>query len=565
MDIDFNEKMLKIIKNKNIFIIFEDFNIEFGGLTNTVFKRANYLADNGYKISLLNVDPMRNFEYIQEGFIKSNILSPNVKFINVYDYYSKKNTSSQNSKVSIKPNFNKDGNYSVNEIYNTDGSIQFNYFDSSNILIKSEVYIDDVLVFDEVYEPPHKRYFTKDGFKYLEMDENYIFSLFDRNSDKTLKFNGINEFLYHFMDEMCEGIEDKPFLLCDSTSHYYNMNGVKSDVYKIGVMHGNPYVFDNESVDYISPRINHLSHLDDLEAIVVLTNEVKEDLINELKKDKFAVIPNFISDEALETELVPKEVNRIRIFSRISSEKQISDAIKAFKIVSDSKPDAVLEIFGRAITNDERAELLKLENLVNKLNLEDKILFKGFLSDVNIEMQKSLCTLIISKHEGLPLSLLESMANATPVICYDFKYAPKDVITNGVDGIIVEKGNIELLAEKMIELLDDPEFAINLGINAREKIKNSFSTSSTAYKWEELFKSVFVDATLNDLDKKSNKIEKLNSKNDKLKSKNKKLKSKNKKLKSKNEKLKEMNNSIINSKSWKLTKPLRKLSNLSKK
>ncbi|WP_296866955.1 glycosyltransferase [uncultured Methanobrevibacter sp.] len=545
MDMNFNDNILRIIKNKNIFFIFEDFNIEFGGLTNAVLKRANYLADNGYQITLLNVDPIRNFDYICEEFRKSNILSSNVNFINVYDYYSKKNTLNNDSNFSIE----KNEDYTIKKVHNSDNSIQLQYFDSSNNLIKLELFINNVLVYKESNN--HKQYYTKDGFKFLDINENYIFSLFDRESDESLKFKGINKFLYHFMDEICGGINDKPFLVCDSTSHYYNMNGIKSDVYKIGVMHGNPYVFDNEPIDHVSPRINHLSHLDDLETVVVLTNEVKDDLIHELKEDKFTVIPNFISDEILQTDLAPKDLNKIGIFSRISPEKQISDAIKAFKLVSDVKPDAIFEIFGRAITDDEKSELLKLKKLVKELNLEDKILFKGFLADVNIEMQKSLCTLIISKHEGLPLSLLESMANATPVICYNFKYAPKDVITDGVDGIIVEKGNISQLANKIIELLDNPQFAMDLGINARDKIKSSFSTSSTGYKWEELFKNVFINSTLNDLNQMSEDIKRLNFKN--------------KKLKSENKKLKKLNNSIINSKSWKLTAPLRKLSNFFKK
>ena len=159
-------------------------------------------------------------------------------------------------------------------------------------------------------------------------------------------------------------------------------------------------------------------------------------------------------------------------------------------------------------------------------------------------MQKSLCTLIISKHEGLPLALLESMANATPVICYNFKYSPKDVITDGVDCIIVEKGNINQLANEMINLLNNPQKAIELGLNARERIKNNFSTSSTGYKWEELLRNVFIKTTLNDLNNMSGEIMA---------------------LKKENKKLKKINKSMANSKSWKLTKPLRKLFNLFKK
>ena len=530
----YGETLSEIIKNKEIFFVFEDFNLEFGGITNTVFKRANYLAEKGYKINLLTVDYMKNFDYILREFQRLNILSENINFINIFDYYFNKYSSKNTPKFRLDANKNDEH---VIKRHNEDNSISVDYYDETNTkLIKSELYIDNVLV--SINDINNKiEFFTYDGFKYLELIGNTQVILYNPDFEKTIKFNSLNDFLYHIIDELCDE-KNKPFLVCDSTSHWHNLNGIKSDAYKIGVMHGNPYVFDNEPIDYLSPRINHLSHLDDLETLVVLTNEVKQDLINEFKKDKFTVIPNFISDEVLQTELAPKDLNRIGIFSRISPEKQISDAIEAFKIVTKDKPEALLEIYGRALTDNEKKELEKLKGLVKNLNLEENVLFKGYLEDVNIEMQKSLCTLLTSKHEGLPMALIESMSNATPVICYDFKYAPKDVITDGIDGIVVKKGNTNQLAEEMIKLLNNPQFAIDLGMNAREKIRNEFSTSSVGYKWEMLFQKVFVNSTLNDLAKKNKEI---------------------KKLKQKNKKLEKLNNQIINSNSWKITKPFRKL------
>lgn len=551
MDESFEDNINNIIKNKEIFFIFDDFNLEFGGLMGAVFRRANYLSNQGYKINLLSLDPIKNFDYILSRFQEMNVLSPQITFINVYDYYANKNTITDDFKHTLETNLDND-EYIIEKVTNNDSSITLNYFtkDAKNDLLKSELYIDDILIYKEDNVSKTYEYFTKDGFKYLVRNRTKdTYELYDCEGKKK-KFKGINEFMYNFMNDVCSKF-DKPFLVCDSTSHYYNMNGVKTEVFKIGVMHGNPYVFDNEPIDYISPRINHLSHLDDLETVVVLTNEVKNDLINELKQDKFTVIPNFMPNEMLETELLSKDTNKIRIFSRISPEKQISDAIKAFEIVSEKRPDAVLEIFGRAITGNEKAEFERLLPLVKESGLEDNVIFKGHLDDVNPEMQRSLCTLLISKHEGLPLSLLESMANATPVIAYDLKYGPHDVITDGEDGIIIEKGNIEELADRIIYLLDNPDTAIEMGLNAREKIKSNFSTSSVGYKWEELFKNIFINSLFNDVNQMEKNI--------------KKLKKRNKKLKSKNKKLKKINNTILNSKSWKITKPFRKIMNFLKK
>ena len=95
---------------------------------------------------------------------------------------------------------------------------------------------------------------------------------------------------------------------------------------------------------------------------------------------------------------------------------------------------------------------------------------KGHVDDSYSEMRTSLATILVSHIEGLPMVIIESMANKTPVICYDINYGPKDVITNGEDGFIVEKYNIEELAEKINYLLENPKIAIKMGEKAQENI-----------------------------------------------------------------------------------------------
>ena len=76
---------------------------------------------------------------------------------------------------------------------------------------------------------------------------------------------------------------------------------------------------------------------------------------------------------------------------------------------------------------------------------------------------KSLFTILSSRYEGFGLVILESMYQSTPVISYDVPFGPKDIIDNGVDGILVENKNIGELANKMAYLLDNPDQAIEMG------------------------------------------------------------------------------------------------------
>ena len=545
-----------IVKNnKEICILFEEFDLKMGGVGSTVVKRANYLANHGYKVTLLNVGAIKNFEFIRNHFYRTGVLSQKVNFINIFEHYSNKNTLNNDFNVvdiDAKPD-------SVEKIENDDCSVTLNYLSETGDVIRKEMYIDNCRIYDE--RGLNRDYYTKDGFKYLSQifkGKNLYHELYDRQSGATLKFDNLNELVYYFIGETCIVSHEKPFIVCDSTSHWYNINGIdKRKAYKIGSMHGNPYLGDFSYGSPINPEINHLKHLNDLDALVVLTDSVKNDLEKEFSYEHFAVIPNFMDSELLDYEAPKKDFNKISIFSRISPEKQMSDAIEAFNMVCENNDDIVLEIYGRALDEAEIEEFDRLKALVEKLNLENRVIFKGFVEDVSEEMQKSLFTLLISQREGLPLALLESMANSTPVISYDINYGPRDVITNGVDGIITEKNNVEELAKEISKLVNDPQLAVEMGINARDKIKNSFSTDVVGLMWEDLFAQVYAIAEFQE----SVKPLELERKHRNCLSKNKKIKKENKKIKKENNKLKKLNNQMINSHSWKLTKPLRYIVN----
>lgn len=469
--------MAQNIKDKEIFILFADFDVEIGGVGSTVLGRASSLAEKGYDITLLNVTPVQNFDYTLEYFREKNELSKKVKFINLYQYYARKNNPQNlTKKVAVEDE-------DAERVVNPDQSVVYNYY-SSDELVKSETYIDDCLVLSECGK--NSDFYTKDGFNYLQK-RGWQYRLINRDDGSEMEFKSNKNLLYHFMREVCFS-KKMPIIVCDSTKHWYNIDGIDlNEAYKIASMHGNPY--DNGKV---SPKVNHLKHLDEFDVLVLLTNEVSRDLSREFDKSKFRVIPNFADDEFLKDLNVEKDQNKISIFSRISPEKQMSDAIRAFKIVSEENDDAHLDIYGRALVEAEKEEYEKLKALVGELDLENRVNFMGYIPDVRAEMQKSLCTLLTSKHEGLPLMLLESMASSTPVIAYDLKYGPDDLIDNGTDGIIVKKNDIDELAGAMSRMLENPDDAIKMGMKAKDKIRRDFSIESVSRKWEDLFEEVIA-------------------------------------------------------------------------
>ena len=581
------EDIVEIIKDNEMYFIYSDFDIQHGGTGVAVINRANALADKGYNITLLSADRVKNYKFIKDYFYESGILSEKVKIVNIYEYYSDKNTLTDQIKHS-KISGEDLEKYEIKKVENNDNSITYEFYDDSFNLIKKEIYVGDILIHRDTLKCSRKEYFTPDGYKYLDTclgrkqsDEKARYFLNNRETSSTIEFTIFNQMVCYFVNEYCNLLENKPFIVYESLDHGFNINRVNPDkVLKMGAMHGNPYVGEHSKRE-INQNVAHLKILDDLKALVLLTDTLKEDLLKEFDYENFKVVPNIIPNESLEYDPVEKDVNKIGIFARIAHQKNITDAIKAFKIVSEKNDTAILEIYGRVLSKPEIEEHAKLEALVKELNLEDRVVFKGFIADVGPEMRKCLCTLLVSHDEGLAMSFLESMANSTPVLCYDLNYGPRDVITNGVDGIVVEWGDIEAIADNILDLIDNPQKAVEMGKNARENIKNNFTAEVVAGMWEDLLVEVYAKNKIYEYEKfiaeqnypkvlnEKNKLDKelkiVKKEKEDFKKENKSLKETNTKIQKENDDLHNLIEEIMNSKSWKMTKPMRDTFNLLRK
>jgi glycosyltransferase involved in cell wall biosynthesis len=85
--------------------------------------------------------------------------------------------------------------------------------------------------------------------------------------------------------------------------------------------------------------------------------------------------------------------------------------------------------------------------------------------------------------------LLEAQAAGLPIVSFDCKCGPKDVLTDGMDGILVREGDVDGLAEGILRLINDPQLRKKMGASA---YKNSerFSEEKVMRQWVELFEDV---------------------------------------------------------------------------
>ena len=158
--------------------------------------------------------------------------------------------------------------------------------------------------------------------------------------------------------------------------------------------------------------------------------------------------------------------------------------------------DRLVKAWGKAETGDWKLKLVgdgetraSLEELIYQLNLGESVELSGIRKDMNEVYRNASLLLLSSRYEGLPVVLLEAQAHGIPIISFDCKCGPKDVIRNGVDGILVREGDIDGFADALSLLLADQKKLREMGDAAYEGA-DRWDPETIMERWLNLFESI---------------------------------------------------------------------------
>lgn len=118
-------------------------------------------------------------------------------------------------------------------------------------------------------------------------------------------------------------------------------------------------------------------------------------------------------------------------------------------------------------------------------NIPDNVI-TGPSSDIVEEYRNAAFLVMSSRYEGLPMALLEAQAAGLPIVSFACKCGPRDVLTDGVDGLLIPEGDVAALAAGMKRLMDDKELRRKMGAAA---FRNSekYDKERIMALWERLF------------------------------------------------------------------------------
>jgi len=130
-----------------------------------------------------------------------------------------------------------------------------------------------------------------------------------------------------------------------------------------------------------------------------------------------------------------------------------------------------------------------LEARVKELGVDDIVEFAGASHSVAKELAEMNLFVLPSLWEGLPLVILEAMASGVPVVASGVDGVP-EIVTDGLDGVLVPPGKPEALADAIVRLLDDPLLCESLAFNAKEKVRREFTVKRMTDETEGLYDSL---------------------------------------------------------------------------
>jgi glycosyltransferase involved in cell wall biosynthesis len=96
-----------------------------------------------------------------------------------------------------------------------------------------------------------------------------------------------------------------------------------------------------------------------------------------------------------------------------------------------------------------------------------------------------------SRFEGWGIVLLEAMTWGLPCVSFDCEWGPREMIANGVNGILVENGNVDALAAELSRLMGDETLRKSLSKAARSSTRK-FASEVVMAKWDEVVDTVLL-------------------------------------------------------------------------
>ena len=223
-----------------------------------------------------------------------------------------------------------------------------------------------------------------------------------------------------------------------------------------------------------------------VDRIIVQTDKSKTWLSQNFSDNNVKIIPNPIvhplpltKERTVRPNSVILQNKKVILASgRMHDDKGFDILLRAFSQIKDKFPDWDLIILGDGEERDS------LNRMLFDLEISDRVYLPGSVGNVAEWYERADLFVLSSRVEGFPNVLLEAMAYGLPCISFDCDTGPRDIIQDGVNGILVNPKEKELgLLNAINKMISNEKFRSNMANNSI-LLRDKYSVSNIMQKWD---------------------------------------------------------------------------------
>lgn len=220
----------------------------------------------------------------------------------------------------------------------------------------------------------------------------------------------------------------------------------------------------------------------EIDKLVVLTKADSKSY-KEIEKFPESFITQIYNSSPVEhDEYIQHKEKKVLAVGRLVEQKGFDLLLTAWLIVEQFDDEWTLEIVG---DGHMRQQLLEQKE---SLGLK-RIKFTNYTNEIKEKYRTAGIFVLSSRYEGFGLVLVESESMSLPLVAFNCKEGPGEIIKNGYNGFLVEPENIKMLAEKLLELMTNDGLREQMSRNAFEDSKK-YKMEKIIDKWENLIESL---------------------------------------------------------------------------
>lgn len=449
---------------------------------------------------LLNMfDYFQNTQHVEQAILKAHDIDLGLKNLSYSE--EKENNRYIVTRVSgrlvARINYDKKSNKQVTtvELFDNVGNLyRVDFYDSRGFRSQLQWYTPDNKIGTKEWLDLNGRVVLRAFYRYSVSNKKTLIPTgwwINDTRGKKYTFDTVDRLFEHFLN-LVNSKGKNIFILDRSLLADSALTRMKRKAFTVYHFHSSQV---GDSADPMNSMMNNhyeygLVNINKYSAVISATQHQTDDIKNRFNpKVKMYTIPVGIVPETVlsspRVAMSKRTYGKIIAVARIASEKRLGDLVRAVKIVHDSIPEVTLDLYGYADSTNNYAEKKHVQKVADDLNISDLVTFKGYVNDVASVYDDAQIFGLTSTMEGFNLAIMEAISHGVLGLTYNVNYGPNNIIEDGVNGYIVENGDYEQLANKMINVLSNSDLLQKLSDGAYET-STRYSPDNIWNLWEQL-------------------------------------------------------------------------------